>query len=75
MALQTDPDSYLAVYLALIPVTFQFVLDWYFEGTPLPWTLTTETFPIFNYVEWDTLLIILLTLGLVFMIFLKNVLQ
>lgn len=61
LTLQIEPESWLAVYSVLIGVGFQFVVEWYQNGQLEIWGL-----------QWDTILIILLTIILLVCIILRQ---
>lgn len=65
LALQVEPDAYLAVYLALLSLGHGFFWEWYEKGG------FTQMFGM----EWDTLLIIVLLIVLIILLTIKHTRQ
>lgn len=65
MALETEPDSYLAVYLALTSLAYGFFEEWYQNGG----------FTSLIGIEWDTLLILISLLVLIILLAIKHARQ
>jgi SEL1 protein len=67
-ALSIEKDAWMAVYIALLGVGFEFITDWY-KGTSVM-ALITKTSQTFT---WDTIMIILIALVLGFLVFMRQI--